>query len=106
MYYKCITSDIGLSNYWGYNTLGFFAPDPRFSSSHDPISAVSEFKTMVRTLHSHGIEVILDVVYAAPVCVRVCFDVWCVQRTDAPVQVQSHGRGQPHGSAPLAQGHR
>ncbi len=49
----------GLSNYWGYNSIGFFAPDHRFSSS----GVVSEFKTMVKTLHSNGIEVILDVVY-------------------------------------------
>lgn len=49
----------GLSNYWGYNSIGFFAPDHRYSSS----GVVSEFKTMVKTLHSHGIEVILDVVY-------------------------------------------
>ena len=49
----------GRSNYWGYNTIGFFAPDHRFSSS----GVVSEFKTMVKTFHSNGIEVILDVVY-------------------------------------------
>lgn len=56
--------DKGLSNYWGYNTLGFFAPDPRFSSNpNDPESAVREFKMMVRSLHAAGIEVILDVVY-------------------------------------------
>jgi len=48
-----------LSNYWGYNSIGFFAPDHRYSSS----GVASEFKTMVKTLHSHGIEVILDVVY-------------------------------------------
>jgi glycogen operon protein len=51
--------DKGLSNYWGYNTLGFFAPEPSYSGSE----AVSEFKSMVKTLHSAGIEVILDVVY-------------------------------------------
>jgi isoamylase len=51
----------GLSNYWGYNTLGFFAPDPRFASSPD--QAVAEFKSMVRALHAAGVEVILDVVY-------------------------------------------
>jgi glycogen operon protein len=50
-------------NYWGYNTLGFFAPDPRYVSRNDPLYAVQEFKTMVRTLHSAGLEVILDVVY-------------------------------------------
>ena len=54
----------GLNNYWGYNTLGFFAPDPRFCSTPgDPARAVWEFKSMVRTLHAAGIEVILDVVY-------------------------------------------
>ncbi len=49
----------GLRNYWGYNSIGFFAPEPRYGV-FDPIS---EFKTMVKTLHSAGIEVILDVVY-------------------------------------------
>ena len=54
----------GLTNYWGYNTLAFFAPDPRFSTSpHKPGKTVREFKTMVRRLHAAGIEVILDVVY-------------------------------------------
>ncbi|HEX8964228.1 MAG TPA: glycogen debranching protein GlgX [Rhodocyclaceae bacterium] len=50
----------GLSNYWGYNSIGFFAPDARYAAGHDPMQ---EFKTMVKTLHSAGIEVILDVVY-------------------------------------------
>ena len=49
----------GLSNYWGYNTIGFFAPDPRFL----PGGAIAEFKTAVKRLHEAGIEVILDVVY-------------------------------------------
>jgi isoamylase len=49
----------GLVNYWGYNTLGFFAPDPRYGVGNP----VNEFKTMVKTLHSAGLEVILDVVY-------------------------------------------
>ena len=53
----------GLSNYWGYNTLGFFAPDARFASGGSGLAAVNEFKTMVRALHAAGIEVILDVVY-------------------------------------------
>ena len=52
----------GHVNYWGYNTLGFFAPDPRYSAS-GPDGAVREFKTMVQSLHAAGIEVILDVVY-------------------------------------------
>jgi isoamylase len=51
--------DRGLKNYWGYNTIGFFAPDMRYSAS----GRISEFKTMVKTLHTAGIEVILDVVY-------------------------------------------
>jgi len=55
--------DRGLSNYWGYNTLGFFAPDARFAASPSPLGALREFKMMVRALHSAGIEVILDVVY-------------------------------------------
>ena len=51
------------TNYWGYNTFGFFAPDPRFAASADPHAAVTEFKQMVRALHAAGIELILDVVY-------------------------------------------
>jgi glycogen operon protein len=53
----------GLSNYWGYNTLSYLAPETAYASSPDPLDAVREFKTMVRTLHAAGIEVILDVVY-------------------------------------------
>jgi isoamylase len=49
----------GLANYWGYNTIGFFAPDPRFLSN----GFISDFKTAVKRLHDAGIEVILDVVY-------------------------------------------
>ncbi len=49
----------GLSNYWGYNTIGYFAPHAGYSASGD----VNEFKTLVKRLHSNGIEVILDVVY-------------------------------------------
>ena len=51
--------DKGLRNYWGYNTLGFFAPEMRYSAT----GRISEFKTMVKVLHSAGIEVLLDVVY-------------------------------------------
>ncbi|MBI2457661.1 MAG: glycogen debranching protein GlgX [candidate division NC10 bacterium] len=53
----------GLTNYWGYNSIGFFAPDVRFSSAGALGQQVSEFKTMVKTFHQAGIEVILDVVY-------------------------------------------
>ncbi|TMG74618.1 MAG: glycogen debranching protein GlgX [Betaproteobacteria bacterium] len=49
----------GLRNYWGYNTIGFFAPDCRYSAT----GTIGEFKSMVRTLHAAGLEVILDVVY-------------------------------------------
>src|SRR5918996_416852 len=49
----------GLHNYWGYNSIGFFAPEARYSAT----GQINEFKTMVKTLHSAGIEVILDVVY-------------------------------------------
>lgn len=52
-------SEKGLRNYWGYNSIGFFAPDQRYSAS----GKAAEFKTMVKTLHSAGLEVILDVVY-------------------------------------------
>jgi isoamylase len=53
----------GLTNYWGYNSIGFFAPDGRYSSSGTLGQQVTEFKRMVKTLHEAGIEVILDVVY-------------------------------------------
>lgn len=52
-----------LVNYWGYNTLSYFAPDIRYSSSRRTTDHVFEFKSMVRKLHAAGIEVILDVVY-------------------------------------------
>lgn len=53
----------GLTNYWGYNSIGFFAPDVRYSSSGVEGQQVIEFKSMVKELHKAGIEVILDVVY-------------------------------------------
>jgi glycogen operon protein len=53
----------GLSNYWGYNTLGFFAPDPRLAAAIDPAGTVTEFKSMVAALHAADIAVFLDVVY-------------------------------------------
>jgi isoamylase len=53
----------GLKNYWGYNTIGFFAPDTKYSSSGVLGGQVKEFKDMVKALHKAGIEVILDVVY-------------------------------------------
>jgi isoamylase len=53
----------GLRNYWGYNTLSYFAPEVRYASQASPLDAVREFKMMVRALHAAGLEVILDVVY-------------------------------------------
>jgi len=53
----------GLRNYWGYNTIGFFAPHAGYAASDGPGQQVQEFKGMVRALHEAGIEVILDVVY-------------------------------------------
>jgi glycogen operon protein len=53
----------GLSNYWGYNSLSYFAPEPSYDAPGNALSAVPGFKAMVRALHAAGIEVILDVVY-------------------------------------------
>jgi len=53
----------GLTNYWGYNTLAYFAPEVRYATSQSAQEAVREFKMMVRALHSANLEVILDVVY-------------------------------------------
>ncbi|MFI7126673.1 glycogen debranching protein GlgX [Nonomuraea sp. NPDC050153] len=65
--HQFVTDDIleqrGLSNYWGYNSIGFFAPHNRYSSQGQRGGQVLEFKAMVRGLHEAGIEVILDVVY-------------------------------------------
>jgi isoamylase len=55
--------DRGLRNYWGYNSIAFFAPDVRYRTSDIPGDGVREFKEMVKSLHAAGIEVILDVVY-------------------------------------------
>ncbi len=53
----------GLVNYWGYQTVSYFAPHPQYSSRRDPLGPVNEFRDMVKALHRAGIEVILDVVY-------------------------------------------
>jgi isoamylase len=53
----------GLTNYWGYNTIGFFAPESSYSTQKAPGCQVNEFKTLVRELHKGGMEIILDVVY-------------------------------------------
>ncbi len=56
-------NDKGLTNYWGYSTLNYFSPEQRYASRKTPGGAVAEFKSMVKSLHAAGIEVILDVVY-------------------------------------------
>jgi len=57
-------TDQGLRNYWGYNTLGFFAPEPGYAADRDTVcGSVVEFKQMVKDLHNAGFEVLLDVVY-------------------------------------------
>ena len=55
--------DAGLSNYWGYNTLNFFAPQESYQAVQTMLNPLQQFKMMVRTMHTAGIEVILDVVY-------------------------------------------
>ncbi len=55
--------DKGLSNYWGYNTINFFAPHPEYAATSFGVEQIYEFKNMVKSLHEAGIEVILDVVY-------------------------------------------
>jgi glycogen operon protein len=55
--------DRGLRNYWGYNSIGFFAPHNEYASDREPGASVREFKAMVKALHAAGLEVILDVVY-------------------------------------------
>src|SRR3954453_20798089 len=56
-----LLAQLGLKNYWGYNTLSYFAPDVNYASSNSPMDAVREFKMMVRALHAANLEVILDV---------------------------------------------
>src|SRR5689334_17502906 len=53
----------GLTNYWGYNSIGFFAPESSYAAGREPGAQVAEFKTLVRALHRAGLKVILDVVY-------------------------------------------
>ncbi|MEX2580344.1 MAG: glycogen debranching protein GlgX [Verrucomicrobiales bacterium] len=79
--------DRGLVNYWGYNTLGFFAPEARYAATDDPIR---EFRDMVKALHRGGLEVILDVVYNhtceagvdGPTCLLRGFDNAAYYHTD------------------------
>lgn len=62
-YVEDFLANKGLTNYWGYNTIGFFTPESSYSSQKYPGCQVEEFKTLVRELHKAGIEVILDVVF-------------------------------------------
>src|SRR5213594_4430798 len=62
-YVEDFLTNKGLTNYWGYNTIGFFAPESSYGTGRFPGCQVAEFKTLVRGLHAAGIEVILDVVY-------------------------------------------
>jgi isoamylase len=65
--HECYVDDFlvarGLTNYWGYNSIGFFAPESSYGTGRSPGSQVAEFKTLVRALHRAGLKVILDVVY-------------------------------------------
>ncbi len=60
---EALLLDRGLFNYWGYNTIAFFAPEPSYGTRRTPGCEVDEFKSLVRALHRAGIEVILDVVF-------------------------------------------
>jgi glycogen operon protein len=62
-YVEDLLVEKGLTNFWGYNTIGFFAPESSYSTQSYPGCQVHEFKTLVRELHRAGIEVIMDVVY-------------------------------------------
>jgi isoamylase len=76
----------GLSNYWGYNTIGFFAPHDEYSTSTDSaMRQVQEFKLMVKSLHKAGLEVILDVVYGHTAEGNHCGPVLSFKGIDNPV---------------------
>src|SRR5262245_16271819 len=62
-YVEDFLTERGLTNYWGYNSIGFFAPESSYCAGRTPGCQVAEFKTLVRELHRAGIKVILDVVY-------------------------------------------
>jgi len=63
IYVEDFLTNKGLTNYWGYNTIGFFSPELSYGTRRSPGCEVEEFKTLVRELHAAGMEVILDVVY-------------------------------------------
>lgn len=76
--------DKGLTNYWGYNTIGFFAPESSYGTQRAPGCQVAEFKTLVRELHKAGIEVILDVVYNHSAEGNECGPTLCFKGIDNP----------------------
>jgi glycogen operon protein len=76
--------DKQLTNYWGYNTIGFFAPESSFSTCTGPGCQVAEFKTLVRELHRAGIEVILDVVFNHTAEGNECGPTICFRGIDNP----------------------
>jgi isoamylase len=78
---------LGLTNYWGYNPIGFFAPSARFRTRgdvRDPAHQLGEFKSMVKALHASGIEVLLDVVYNHTAEGGETGDTLCLKGFDAP----------------------
>lgn len=86
--------EIGLSNYWGYNTIGFFAPESSYAHGCEPGIAVAEFKTLVKELHRAGIEVILDVVYNHTAEGNECGPTLSFKGLDNPSYYSLCGEGQ------------
>src|SRR5436305_3310109 len=82
--------DRSLTNYWGYNTIGFFAPHGQYSSSGQMGEQVSEFKSMVRSVHAAGIEVLLDVVYNHPAEGNELGPTLCFRGIDNPAYYRLH----------------
>lgn len=88
--------DKGLTNYWGYNTIGFFTPESSYGTQQAPGCQVAEFKTLVRELHKAGIEVILDVVYNHSAEGNECGPTLCFKGIDNPsYYCLSGGVGEP-----------
>jgi glycogen operon protein len=83
-YVEDFLAEKGLTNYWGYNTIGFFAPEISYSTQQSPGCQVAEFKTLVRALHKAGIEVILDVVYNHSGEGNECGPTLCFRGIDNP----------------------
>ncbi|PID96948.1 MAG: glycogen debranching enzyme GlgX [Actinomycetales bacterium] len=84
----------GLTNLWGYNTLGFFAPNARYAAATDPQGVLDEVKGMVKRLHQAGLEVILDVVYNHTAEQSIRGATLCWRGLDAPDYYRLDGRGE------------